>query len=874
MTGASNAADLLETLRETREALDEGNLAEALQLLVRLREWETLDRDVDARVQMLRSGPEEANLEQLRGWIEDVIADHESNDAPVRDHATSGDSAEPETDVFANLEEVSEPDDEFSDTELVPAEGGREETNDAISDMFGDSIVDTDLASSAGEDEMVEEPPTSESDAVARTQSPGDSRDSEASGESTTTDASPSPPNPETSPPHSDEDDLGAHDLLGDMSFESEDEDGGPPGDFDPGDVASDGGTERATSDSNEHEVDDEAFEISFDDALAESSRSDEDASSGDRPDPTPRPDENVSPDEDFELSFDGDDSGGGDDSPAETPRPGDGEEDDRALELTFEDFEETERLSNDELEEANAPNHDAPPSPPDDAPSSDSDEAFDLSFRDEGDDQPTPVASESASPDDPEQPTSPTSEDDEPNFSFEDFDQTERTPRPSGMSDEPTQSGDATTSPPPNDEEDVEESFDLGLDSGDDTTDADGGDVDDLDLGFGDGASEGAEPEAPHLEEADEEAVSMSFDDLDGAEPGAGPGLGHGDAPGSTDTDDSEDEREAVELDIDLDSDGEGSSPSVEEGPVGDAESGADSGPLFEPGSSAEIAEGGLESREQTDDSDAQSDGEQARYRASHSSPELLDDDASGSVDDPDRTEASNEDAHSSDSVDDEFFDLADSISDESDGERESRNKTRQYDGDPLVELQQEIEASEKDSSDESASSNDPPTGTVEPSDSDTQIPSLQSGPVDDVPEASSEPADHLKSGAFRLLEEAEQLLESDNYESARDLVQSVLDRNPESDKARELLDEIEDEQSTNLADQLGSLEDVPTQNVAMNELDLSSADLDHRCGYVLSLIDGRITFEDILEISSMSRQETLELLVEMRREDIIDVR
>jgi hypothetical protein len=68
-----------------------------------------------------------------------------------------------------------------------------------------------------------------------------------------------------------------------------------------------------------------------------------------------------------------------------------------------------------------------------------------------------------------------------------------------------------------------------------------------------------------------------------------------------------------------------------------------------------------------------------------------------------------------------------------------------------------------------------------------------------------------------------------------------------------------------------LDDLTNVPTQAVGMNEL--AERDLDHRYGFVFSMIDGQMTFEDIVEVCSMPRDETLDVLAGLKARSLIDV-
>jgi len=69
-----------------------------------------------------------------------------------------------------------------------------------------------------------------------------------------------------------------------------------------------------------------------------------------------------------------------------------------------------------------------------------------------------------------------------------------------------------------------------------------------------------------------------------------------------------------------------------------------------------------------------------------------------------------------------------------------------------------------------------------------------------------------------------------------------------------------------------LGRVDQVPLVAVPMHEI--SAANLDHRTGFLLSRIDGMLTFEDILDVAGMSRLEAYRILGSLLRRGFIEVR
>jgi hypothetical protein len=214
----------------------------------------------------------------------------------------------------------------------------------------------------------------------------------------------------------------------------------------------------------------------------------------------------------------------------------------------------------------------------------------------------------------------------------------------------------------------------------------------------------------------------------------------------------------------------------------------------------------------------------------------------------------------------DDEFFRLVESIAD---GEEGGTDRTRQgrpaYRGEPIVEEDDQDDTEADDSAAVGFEDSEVTAGSEEaPEDFATR------GPGNDF--TADTGASDLSTGAVRLINEAEELYEDGRYESAKDLVSSVLENHPDSERASELLDNIEDAKGhTDPTEQLGGLNQVPQREVPMSRV--SSLDLDHRAGFVLSLVDGEVTFADILDLSSMSREETLDVLIDMYEADVISV-
>lgn len=60
-------------------------------------------------------------------------------------------------------------------------------------------------------------------------------------------------------------------------------------------------------------------------------------------------------------------------------------------------------------------------------------------------------------------------------------------------------------------------------------------------------------------------------------------------------------------------------------------------------------------------------------------------------------------------------------------------------------------------------------------------------------------------------------------------------------------------------------------TLSVVAQSAVIRTMDLDHRAGYLLSLIDGVSTVEDIIDVASMPREQTLALLVDLKQRGLV---
>lgn len=123
--------------------------------------------------------------------------------------------------------------------------------------------------------------------------------------------------------------------------------------------------------------------------------------------------------------------------------------------------------------------------------------------------------------------------------------------------------------------------------------------------------------------------------------------------------------------------------------------------------------------------------------------------------------------------------------------------------------------------------------------------------------------------AGMEASLTRARSLYERAEFQEALGLVEALLELNKDFEPALELKAQLEGELKRVQKNRIGSLTRTPTLAIGMDKI--ATLDLDHRAGFLLSQIDGLLTFEDILDMSAMSRLETLTLLAELLEKRVI---
>ena len=130
---------------------------------------------------------------------------------------------------------------------------------------------------------------------------------------------------------------------------------------------------------------------------------------------------------------------------------------------------------------------------------------------------------------------------------------------------------------------------------------------------------------------------------------------------------------------------------------------------------------------------------------------------------------------------------------------------------------------------------------------------------------------ADHLTLVTDPIVEMQERFALGD-YSGALVMAESMLDENPTHVEAREYAESCRSVLQQMYTARIGPLDRVPVVDVARDQLRWLS--IDHRTGFILSLVDGISSLEMILDVSGMPPLDALRMLFELVQQRIISIR
>jgi hypothetical protein len=131
------------------------------------------------------------------------------------------------------------------------------------------------------------------------------------------------------------------------------------------------------------------------------------------------------------------------------------------------------------------------------------------------------------------------------------------------------------------------------------------------------------------------------------------------------------------------------------------------------------------------------------------------------------------------------------------------------------------------------------------------------------------SPPAQPAQGSAEALYREARRKLDSRDLDGALACLERIPSDYANFDDAKRLLELTRGQLQQHYETRLGSFGTAPRITVSNEEL--VSLRLNHRAGYILSQIDGRVSLEDLIALSGMPRLDTLRILCALIDEKII---
>jgi hypothetical protein len=141
----------------------------------------------------------------------------------------------------------------------------------------------------------------------------------------------------------------------------------------------------------------------------------------------------------------------------------------------------------------------------------------------------------------------------------------------------------------------------------------------------------------------------------------------------------------------------------------------------------------------------------------------------------------------------------------------------------------------------------------------------------IDEPVEATNSPAygTAIPASPDALLRTARDLFQLHDFGGAIDSLERLVELVPNHAEGRTLLAQCRSHLTRMLESKIGDLERVPRLLISSEEV--IWLNLNHRAGFILSQIDGAVSYDDIIALSGMPRLDTLRILVELLQNRVI---
>jgi hypothetical protein len=108
-------------------------------------------------------------------------------------------------------------------------------------------------------------------------------------------------------------------------------------------------------------------------------------------------------------------------------------------------------------------------------------------------------------------------------------------------------------------------------------------------------------------------------------------------------------------------------------------------------------------------------------------------------------------------------------------------------------------------------------------------------------------------------------------DFTGALIVAESILDADPDNEDAKRYAQSCREVLTQMYAARLGPMDQVPSVVVPADQITWLS--LDHRAGFLLSLVDGVSNIEEILDVSGMSRLDALRIMYTLAQQNVISL-
>lgn len=135
--------------------------------------------------------------------------------------------------------------------------------------------------------------------------------------------------------------------------------------------------------------------------------------------------------------------------------------------------------------------------------------------------------------------------------------------------------------------------------------------------------------------------------------------------------------------------------------------------------------------------------------------------------------------------------------------------------------------------------------------------------------PAQTSQPLAPVKQSGAALLEGARDRFQLHDFNGALELLEQIDDDAPEAATAKSLIATAQKNLMKMYESKIGDFDHTP--RVLISGEEVIWLNLNHRAGFILSQIDGAVTYEDLIALSGMPRLDTVRILADLLTDKVI---